>query len=62
MKGAINLSRPFDKLLLNEMVKDDEDDLMNMDDDDILDCMMETTSVNEELSELFPPEEKYMEV
>lgn len=56
------MSRPFDKLLLNEMAKEDEDDLMFNDDDDILDSMMETTSVKEEMSDLFPPEEKYTEV
>ena len=56
------MSKPFDTLLLNEMVKEDEDDLMLMDDDDLLDSMMESMSIKEELSDIFPPEEKYMEV
>lgn len=62
MKGAITLSKPFDRLLLEEMVKEDEDDLMFSDDDDMLDGLLETTSFKEELSEIFPPEEKFEEV
>jgi hypothetical protein len=62
MEGEINLSKAFDELLYNEMAKEDEDDLMCMDDDDILDSIMETTSINEDLSDIFPSEEKYMEV
>lgn len=56
------MSKPFDKILLEEMTKDDELDLMDMGDDDIIDSLMETASINEELSVLFPPEEKYEEV
>ena len=56
------MSKPFDILLHTEMVKEDEDDLMFTDDDDLLDSLMETMSIKEELSDIFPPEEKYMEV
>jgi len=35
---------------------------LDTDDGDILDSLMESKSVNEELSELFPAEEKYVEV
>jgi hypothetical protein len=45
------------------MAEDDDIDLMGLDDDDdILDSLMESKSFNEELIEIFPPEEKFQEV
>jgi hypothetical protein len=57
------IRHPFDEMLLMEMKKDDIADLFSDDsenDADLIDQLMETTSIAETVDLLFPPENKFI--
>jgi hypothetical protein len=57
------IRHPFEKMIFNEMKKDDIADLFSDDsenDADIIDQLMETSSFTEDIDLLFPPENKFV--